>query len=197
MPTPPASPLVEAAAQLEEELKRYEALTEEVARGAIHSRKSLMRVARLLQQAAECHEGIMKQVGVLSEAMTSTRGRQSSCAEKLVDAGKRVQERAAALQELLGRYDALGELSKALTADAAAITARKDEATPQAALEATGPLVERMQQAVDQATTLTDAARDADFTDLARDVDSVKQQLQSLRNQVMLARRALGERSPS
>jgi chromosome segregation ATPase len=193
----PSSALLDAAARLEDELRQYEALTEEVGRAVIHSRKSLVRVTRMLQQAAECHERLMTHVASLSEVMTATRGRQVSCAERLVSAGGRIQERMAGFQTLMSRYDALGELSKQLNATAAEIVAAKDETNPQAALAATGSLLERMEQAVSDATALADAARADDFADLARDVDSVKQQLQSAKNQLTMARRVLGERSPS
>ena len=196
MPTD-LSALVEAAARLDDELRRYEALADEVGRASVHSRKSLVRVARMLQQGAESHEELMKRVASLSEAMTETRSRQAACAEKLVAAGGRLQERMTAFQALVLKHDALGELSRSLNAEATAIAGKRDEKNPQDTLAATGPLLERMEQGVVDATSLADAAREADFTDLARDVDQLKQQLQSARNQLLLARRALGERSPS
>lgn len=196
MPNASPSPLVEAAARLDDELRQYEALTEEVGRAVIHSRKSLQRVAKMLQQAAECHERLMQHVASLSQVMTDTRGRQVSCAEKLVAAGGRIQERMAVFQGLMSRYDALGELSKTLNAGATELTGT-GKADPQGTLAATAPLLERMEQAVAEASDLAEAAKAAEFEDLGREVDTVKQQLHSARNQLLLARRALGERSPS
>ncbi|HEY6464168.1 MAG TPA: hypothetical protein VIY73_28570 [Polyangiaceae bacterium] len=197
MPSTTPSPLLEAAARLEDDLREYEALTEEVGRAAIHSRKSLVRVTKMLQQAGECHERLMKHVASLSEVMTATRGRQVSCAEKLVSAGGHIQQRMAAFQALMSRYDTLGELSKLLNESIAAVAQGKEKGDVQAALAATGPLLERMDQAVAEAASLADDARQAEFEDLARDAESVKQQLQSARNQLGLVRKTLGERSPS
>jgi hypothetical protein len=197
MPNPPESPLLEAAGRLDEELRRYEALTEEVARATVHSRKSLTRVARMLQQAGESHELLLQHVASLSEVMNATRLRQVSCGEKLVSAGGRLQERAAAFQALLVRQDALGEQAKELNASAAEIAARKKDDGFAETLAATGPLLERMESVVTEATTLADAAREADFADLAREVDQMKQLLHHAKNQLLVVRRALGERSPS
>ena len=197
MPTDSPSPLVEAATRLDDELRRYEALAEEAGRAVIHSRKSLVRVARMLQQGAESHELLMKQVAAFSEVMNATRDRQAACAEKLVAAGGRIQERMGAFQALVARQDALGELAKSLNAEATTIAGKKDEVGPQETLAATTPLLERLETGVAEATSLADAAREADFTDLARDVDSMKQQIHTVRNQLLLVRRALGERSPS
>jgi uncharacterized coiled-coil DUF342 family protein len=196
MPQPSSSALLEAATRLEEELRRYEGLADEVSRSTIHSRKSLVRATRVMQDASDCHERMMQHVAALSQAMSETRGRQQTCAEKLVAAGGRVQERVTVFQSLLGRYEDLGNLSKALNEHAAGVAARK-EGPVDDALESTAQLLTRMQDAIEQATALADDARTADFSDLTRDVDSVRQQLQTARNQLLLARRALTERAPS
>jgi|SRR5580698_2390796 DNA repair exonuclease SbcCD ATPase subunit len=196
MPQLPPCSLLEAATRLEEELRRYEGLADEVSRGAIHSRKSLVRASRIMQDAADCHERMMQHVAALSQAMSETRARQQACAEKLVAAGGRVQERVTVLQSLLAQFDALGELSRSLNEHAAGIATSK-EAPVGDALESSAQLLTRMQDAIEQATALADAARAAAFEDLTRDVDSVKQTLQSARNQLLLARRAFTERAPS
>jgi uncharacterized coiled-coil DUF342 family protein len=196
MPQPSPSSLLEAATRLEEELRRYEGLADEVSRSTIHSRKSLVRATRIMQDASDCHERMMKQVAVLSQAMGETRARQQACAEKLVAAGGRVQERVTILQSLLARYEDLGKASKALNEHAATAASRKESPVGDA-IESTAQLLTRMEDAIEQATALADAARSADFSDLTRDVDSLKQQLQSARNQLLLAKRALTERAPS
>jgi uncharacterized coiled-coil DUF342 family protein len=196
MPQPSPSTLLEAATRLEEELRRYEALADEVGRSVIHSRKSLVRATRVMQDASDCHERMMQQVAALSQAMGETRMRQQDCAEKLVAAGGRVQERVTVFQSLLGRYEDLGKQSRALNEHAVAI-AERNEPPVEEALQSTAELLTRLEAAIEQATDLADVARSADFSDLTRDVDSMRQQLQTARNQLLLARRALTERAPS
>ena len=136
---PQSSPpsLLEAAKRLEEELRRYEALADEVGRSVIHSRKSLVRATRVVQDASDCHERMMEHVAVLSLAMGETRARQQACAEKLVAAGGRVQERVTVFQSLLGRYEDLGKRSRVLNEQAAAV-AELDEPAIAEALQSTG-----------------------------------------------------------
>ena len=195
---PQSSPpsLLEAAKRLEEELRRYEALADEVGRSVIHSRKSLVRATRVVQDASDCHERMMEHVAVLSLAMGETRARQQACAEKLVAAGGRVQERVTVFQSLLGSYEDLGKRSRVLNEQAAAV-AGLDEPAIAEALQSTAELQGSLEETIEQATGLADAARSADFSDLTRDVESVRQQLQTARNQLLLARRALTERAPS
>jgi hypothetical protein len=181
---------------LEEDLRRYEGLTEELGRTTITSRKSLTRATRMMQEATECHERMMQHVAALSSAMSDTRARQQACAEKLVSVSVAIQARMAAYESLLVRYGQLGDVSRALNAQAAEVAAR-DGAEMTDVLQATGQLQERLDAAITEATTLADAARVDDFSDLTRDADSLKQQLQSARNQLLLARRALTERAPS
>jgi hypothetical protein len=192
------SSLVEAATRLEEELRRYEKLTEEVARASIISQKSLIRATRMMNEAAESHERIMQQVGVLSGAMTETRGRQESCAEQLVEAGRRIERRATTFQALVGRYGALGELSRSLNDRAVEVASRKaDGAREGEVLSLIGELMDRIGEAVEQADGAACAAREGEFPDLARDIDSLKQQVLSAKNRLTIFQRSLAERAPS
>jgi chromosome segregation ATPase len=196
--TPDRSALVAAAAQLEEELSRYEKLTDEVGRVAIGSEKTLARAARAVQDAAACHERIMESVGALSEAMNATRARQESSLVRMAEAARHVGERATAFRALLARYASLGEVAKTLNASVTEIAAHKaDGAAPSEVITSIAALVDRMGGAVTEADELTRGAKESSFDDLARDADALKQQIHSARNRLVLVQRTLAERAPS
>jgi hypothetical protein len=184
--------------QLEEELRRYEQLTKDTDATAIHSHKQLVRAAQTLSEASRCHERIMQHVGVLSAAMTDTRARQQACAEQLVASGGQIGERATVFQTLLGQCDQLRELSKALNESAAQVAARQSEGAPdEAILVLMTELLERIGGAVTRADEVGRVAKEASFADVARDVDSLRQQMLSAKNRLTLAQRSLADRAPS
>ncbi len=193
-----SSALVEAATQLEEELSRYEKLTDEVGRTPIGSEKTLGRAARAVTEAAACHERIMQSVGALSEAMNGTRLRQEASLVRMAEAARHVSERATAFRALLARYASLGDVAKTMNASVAEIAAHKsDGAAPGEVIASITALVDRMGDAVTEADELTRAAKETSFDDLARDADSLRQQIHSARNRLMLVQRTMAERAPS
>lgn len=192
------SALVDAATQLEEELSRYEKLTDEVGRTPIGSEKTLGRAARAVTEAAACHERIMQSVGALSEAMNGTRLRQEASLVRMAEAARHVSERAIAFRALLARYASLGDVAKTMNASVAEIAAHKnDGGAPGEVITSIATLVDRMGDAVTEADELTRVAKETSFDDLARDADSLRQQIHSARNRLMLVQRTMAERAPS
>jgi hypothetical protein len=191
-------PLVTAAVALMEELSRYEKLTDEVSRTAVNSEKTLVRATRAVQDASECHQRIMEHVGALSAAMTQVRSRQENDVTRMADAARKLSDRAATFQSLIGRYGALADNARSLNVRASEIVARKASgADGRELLQAIGEILARADEIVARAEELAEAARSGDFDDLARSADALKQQMQSARNRITLAQRALAERTPS
>ncbi len=200
MPKPSTgrSPLVDAATQLDEELTKYEKLTDEVGRAPIGSEKTLARAARAVEEAAACHERIMASVGALAEAMNGTRARQEAALVRMAEAARQVGERASAFQSLIARYASLGNIAKTLNASVTEVAAhRSSGAAPAEVIASITTLVERMGEAVAEAEELARGAKDSAFDELARDADSLKQQIHSARNRLVLVQRTLAERAPS
>jgi len=192
------SPLVEAVSHLEEELRRYEALTVEIEKSPISSEKTLTRAAKAVNEAAACRDRLMACVGSLAAAMNDVRLRQESSLVRMAEAARHVSERAQAFQGLLARYASLGEVAKALNVRAASIVElRAGGAASGDVYDSVGELVLGMDRAIAEADAVSTAAKDAAFEQIARDADALKQQMASARNRLNLAQRTLAERAPS
>jgi hypothetical protein len=192
------SPLVDAVVRLDEELRRYEKLTAEVGRTKITSEKTLARAAKAIAEAASCHERFQECVGALSQAMNDARERQEASLVSLAEAARRIGERASAFQSLLARFTNLGEVAKSLHGRAAEIlTRRADGESPVDVYAAVATLLEGLGGPLAEASAIAAVARDSDFDQIARDAESLEQQLFAARNRLMLAQRAVAEKIPS
>jgi hypothetical protein len=192
------SPLVETVVRLEEELRQYEALTAEIGRSAIISEKTLARAVKAVVEAAACRERLVGCVAALSEAMNDVRQRQEASLARMAEAAREVSQRAEAFQALLARYAALGEVAEALNVRASEIAARRaGGAASSDVYDAIGELVAGMGHAVVEAEAVSVAAKEADFEQIARDADALRQQMASARNRLSLAQRTLAEQASS
>lgn len=55
----------------------------------------------------------------------------------------------------------------------------------------------RLESVISDAEALAQTSQQADWTDIARDAQALKQQLQAVRNRVLLGQRKLATRAPS
>ncbi len=192
------SPLLEAVAHLEDELKKYETLTADIERTPISSEKTLVRAVKAVNEAAASRERLGTWVGALSQAMNDVRLRQEASLLKMAEAAQHVSERAQAFQALLTRYASLGEVAKGLNIRAASIAERRaDGAESGEVYESVGELLTGMDQAIDEADAVSSAAKESAFEQIARDADALRQQMASARNRLNLAQKTLAERAPS
>lgn len=192
------SPLVEAVRRMEEELRRYEALTAEVARAPISSEKTLTRTARAVTEAAACHERFLECVGLVSQALGDTRARQEATLVRMAEAARVVGERADGFVALLDRYRRLGDVARTLNERASDISARRASGTPaEETYTAVGELLDGMATALAEAEAIAKDGRDRGYDQIARDADALKQQMASAKNRLSLAHRTLAERAPS
>jgi hypothetical protein len=64
-------------------------------------------------------------------------------------------------------------------------------------LASVGEVSVRLEEAIGEAAQISSSARASDWSDLSRDADTLKQQLQAVRNQVLLGQRKLLSQAPS
>jgi hypothetical protein len=124
-------------------------------------------------------------------ALGSAREQQERQAALAAQRAEEVRERTAVYGELLKRFQALGAEAADLNAMGQNLSARKPDAGAGAARDpafANGlrDLAQRMGEVADHAQGLLTAARDADFEDVARQAESLRQQLLAARNKVQL-----------
>jgi prefoldin subunit 5 len=99
---------------------------------------------------------------------------------------------------LLQRYGAVGQKAGELNALVLEITAKKTNGSSEpddAVVAALAKLRERMGEVADIAGGLVASAREADFEDIARQADSLRQQISSVGQKVAAIERALSSRS--
>jgi chromosome segregation ATPase len=177
--------LARAALALDEELRRFEALTASALRVPLDSKKNLERAA------AACQQRVSELVHAFMAALNVAREANQRAAEQLTQKGAEVQARSAVYSSLYEKYAALGQEASEISSTVARVGAEK----AQKGREALGDLAEieaRMTAVVDRAQELGREAKEADFEDLVSQLDSLRQQTQSARNKVKLLRQQLG-----
>jgi len=185
------SPLLAAAEAFDAELERFAHLTEAARHGSLASQKALERAAESLKEIADCEEQMQAQARLLMAALGNAREQQEKQAALAAQRAEDVRERTAVYGELLKRFQALGAEAAELNTMGQGLSARKPDAGGTAARDpafANGlrDLSQRMGQVADHAQELLTAAREADFEDVARQAESLRQQLLAARNKVQL-----------
>ncbi len=189
------SPLLAAAEAFDVELERFAHLTESAGRGNLDSQKALERAAEALKEIADCEEQMQAQARALMAALGAAREQQEKQAALAAQRAEEVRARTVIYGDLLGRFKTLGTEAAEMNAMGQNLSARKrDGAAASNAELAKDPalasglrdLSQRMSEVAEHAQGLMTAARDADFEDVARQAESLQQQLLAARNKVML-----------
>lgn len=193
-----ASPLVAAAEAFDESLRRFSALSETLRRGALESRANLERAGEVLKEVATSEEELQAHARALVAALGTARDAQQSEAEQVQARAQEIQARTEIYAGIRARFEEMGNDAAGLNTLAQALASRRgiadqslrDSELP-ALLSELDELRERMTGVAEAAAQLEADARGARFEDLARNGDSLRQQLLSARNRIGLLREAL------
>ncbi len=190
------SELVAAAQALDEGLERFEALTEQLQKAPLQSEKHLERASDTLKALADMDDQLRARVTSLVGVISRVRDRQQAQAELVHQSAQKLQERTEVFKDLLVRYGSLGQSAGELNVHMQQFAQQRQQAkTPeeQAALATTfQALQDRMAQVADDAKALAALANEKDFGDIARQADSLRQQLLSARNKMGLLQKSFG-----
>jgi hypothetical protein len=190
------SPLLAAARRLDEDLRRFQSLSQELSQGPINSEKTLRRAGQLLE-ACSAHESKMQEsLSAFGQAIQTVQQLQQACMEAVGEGTARVAARHAerlALQERVAQLSAGARAASAPMAELPEL----DAPTSSQMLAPLGEVERRLGLVIDEAAQVSTLAQQGDWTDLLRDTQSLREQLQSLRNRVLLMRRKLGTDAPS
>jgi DNA repair exonuclease SbcCD ATPase subunit len=180
--------LAEAAAAFERELANYEKLSLELAKSPVRSEKTLSRVRKVLNDAGDSEAELGRLLEGLSKARVQARDRQQACMARIAEAMQAAQSRAEEFTALLERVAALGNKARDVNDPVARVLAEKagggDPATMLASLSEVDA---RMQDVVHDAETISLDAQNGDWPEVAKDVKSLQQQVQSVRAKVKQA----------
>jgi chromosome segregation ATPase len=184
------SPLQAAVLALDEELERFEHLADAAQRTPLTSERNLEKAASAINQAAESQQRVHGHIQALIDAITQARQKHDATAETLVKTRDLVQERGEAFQRRLGRFAQLGKEAADISAFVKTLGELKGKPNGAVVAELT-QVQERMTKVVDGAGALAKEAEGEAMEDLARQCDSLRQQVQSALNKVTLLREKL------
>lgn len=194
-----SSALVEAARALDQEVARYESSLGELARIDMVSEKTLQRAGRSLEACAQHQTDLARLLGAFAAAMGEMKERQERCVAETNAAADRVKARFESRAALLARVAVLGAKTGEIIGPMAAATA-PDAGDPSAVTSVLAQLegvTSKAEEVIAEAESVRQAAKAESWQDVERDADSLRQQLQSAKNKVLTAQRALAERAPS
>ncbi len=189
------SVLMDAASGLDDSLRQFRALVESVEKAPLSSQKGIERAAKTLQEIVDLEGTLETKVRDLVNAVTTMREQQEGHARAAHARALTLQSRTATLQSLLERYGTLGKEASSLNAELISVeNQRRADATQGAdrvAANALAPLLDRMAAVGEQAKTLAQDASTAEFEDVSRQADSLRQQILSARNKLDLLQQKL------
>jgi hypothetical protein len=190
------TPLSGAASQIEEELSGFEQLLQELSR-PVSTDKALQRARVALEECSRSEERLASHLTAFAQAIQGVQERQQRCMEILNERVGQIQARHADRSALVERMALLGVRTSEISKPIAALGENAWQAVTPELLASVGEVSARLEHAIDEAAQISSSARESDWSDLARDADALKQQLQSVRNQVLLGQRKLSSQAPS
>lgn len=175
-------PLIVAAAnEVEEELARLEKSTAAMEKQELRSKKHIERAGKLLTEFADAEDGLSAKVRALNDAITGAQHRHVAAAERVHKYAMTVAERTSTYQGLALRQAEVGKNAAAMTA---ALQPALETANEQARLEALNHAAEQLDLLVATLNALVEDTKQADFFDLTKDIDAVRQAVISARNKL-------------
>jgi hypothetical protein len=192
------SPVIAAAAALDEALTAYDDLAREARRATMNSEKGLQRAIRLVQESTGRNEAIRQRLAELVTQMDAARQRQVESLNALLEVARQVEARAEQHQQLERRFAALADSARqanVLTLDLA--TRREAGAGENELLEGLQAIEAHMAAVVGEAEALARLATDLDWPEFVREAQNVRQQVLAAKNKLSLAQRSVAARAPS
>ncbi|HVY32202.1 MAG TPA: hypothetical protein VHB79_36950 [Polyangiaceae bacterium] len=189
------TPLLAAARALAEDVGRFEALSLELARQPLSSEKSLQRGRQALQACSEHEAKLAQSLRGFAEAMQAVQESQRQSMDRTAEAARRLQERQEQRAELERRVAQLGSQAREVSQPVASMVEAPGESP-----DLLAPLAEvgrRLDAVIDDAGSVYELARQGEWNDLERETQSLREQLQALRNRVLLMRRKLSSEAAS
>jgi polyhydroxyalkanoate synthesis regulator phasin len=171
------SDLSDAALALDRELRRFEDLSAQAAKIRLNTEKNVERATDALARAAESQDRISSRVQQLVAAVAAARQKQEADAAALVARAQQIAARRSQFADLLRRMAGLGQMAKEVQDLLKAGPGNFDE------------IQRRMQKVADDAAEIGKSAQEQDMEDLARQADTLRQQVLAAKNKVSLLAR--------
>ena len=184
---------MQAAQAFDSALLNFHNAAEATLRGPLYSAKHLERASGSLNQVVQCEQRLGQASKALSEAIHDAHQQQMEITRKVTERAQAISLRTAQFDQLMAGYKALGEAALTLNRDAAEILRKKKElgdGSPAALGDEIKGLADKLSSVAQIAQVLTETARGEDFEEIARQADSVRQQLTAARTKLSLTFRS-------
>jgi hypothetical protein len=194
----PTSELLAAAEAFDDELARFGRLVEVARTGPLNSQKNLQRAARGFEEIGESEKRLGEAAQALVAALQNARQKQELQAQALQGRAQEIEARTGIAANLLQGYAAVGQKAgelNSLVLEIAAKNANGSSVPDETVIHSLAELRAKMGDVAESAAGLVFTAREADFEDIARQADSLRQQILSVGNKVATIERALAARS--
>jgi uncharacterized coiled-coil DUF342 family protein len=182
------SELIEVTVALDEELSRVEHLAESAARVPLNSRRNLEKAARITSEAAEAQNKVGVHIAKMMAALNGVRQRNEANVQALQGRSDEIQRRSDELTALLSRFDEIGKEAQQITQLAQQVTGAGPSVEVGNKLR---ELESRMANIAESARSLWEQAAAGDWGDMARDADSLRQQVLAAKNKLGLISKRL------
>jgi chromosome segregation ATPase len=193
---PKGTALSQAVHALDEELARFASLAATAERVPLTSERNLEKAARAINEAAESQQRVGAHIATLIDAISQARGQHDATAQRVIELRDRVQARASELEGKLARFAALGREAQEISARVRQLGDNGGKPPTRDTIAQLGEVAALMGGVVEGAATLEREAQAAELEELARQCDSLRQQVQSALNKVTLLRDKLVAASP-
>jgi hypothetical protein len=196
------APLVSAAEAFSETLQRFTVAAQAVAQAPLNSSEGLARAAEALRRVATSEEDLQAKARTLIAALAQAREAQEAHAGDVRARASEVQRRGQEYGALIRRFEAIGRDAADLNATAQKLALEKridpgmrtEEISP--ILVQLGEIDERMAAVAGTSEALAADAHAADFDEIHRKTDSLRQQLLEARSRIGRLREALVKAVP-
>ncbi|MDX2086626.1 MAG: hypothetical protein SFX73_02195 [Kofleriaceae bacterium] len=168
MAKPDRSPLVDAAAEFDEQLASYARLGELFLKTPLGSVKHLERANTTLSEIATCEEKLQNAGKELVAALTQARQQQEELAEAVISHVPKLQARNERLHELMGELTGLAGEVGALNANIQAKAVDPGDISPNVLMLS------------DRAEELSKRAHEAELEEIATQAHTLHQRLQAI-----------------
>jgi hypothetical protein len=185
------SPLVAAAQALDRELASFAELAAALRHERFGSQKSLDRGAQLLRQVGDTDGRLAEALAGLVHAIDRAREAQAAQAEDVRARAVELDQRGESLRELLGQYQALGEVAGRVSQTMLAVTEGDLAARPDAVASLLPDLTASIATAAEAGKALAASAEARAFPDVARNAETLRQQLLAAHNKMVLLQKRL------
>ncbi len=173
----PSSELSQAAVLLDQELRKFEELSQLALRIKLNSEKNIERATDALSKAAESQDRISLHVRALVGAIAVASAQQERDSALLMARAHEISARRTRYVELVEKMGVLGAQAKEI--NELLQSSGKNR-------EGVAAVQERLTAVADGAGEIGRLAEAEELEDLARQADSLRQQLQSARNKLNL-----------